>query len=254
MTLENIDDADRILSKIPVYTGFPVISSNHAARFNISLVEKEVRDSMFGQSFNAFEIALKDEYRNEITLFIQELRDKIPSKRAELEEAEHQRKALQAAKEAATKAKTEAEREAAIVEAEAIRFEQERIEAERSAREAAENARIAAEQEAASVRAEQDAAMKANAATVNAMMDNATELFSETPEVKTGYKITVTSTAAYLNLAMFWYEHEGKKMTVDKLEKVTFDRIRRFCEEHAVKNEEFIDNKMIVYEEIYKAK
>ena len=161
----------------------------------------------------------------EMEQFKKELTDKIPSKRRELEDM-----------------------------AKADASEKERIEEERRKREEAEKARIAAEEEAARKKAEEEAALRAAAQTANAMIDTAATLFDEKPKVKEGYKITVSSNAAYLTIAQFWMEKQGKTLDHEKLERVTFERMRRFAEEWALKHEEFIDNKMIEYQPIYKAK
>jgi hypothetical protein len=55
-------------------------------------------------------------------------------------------------------------------------------------------------------------------------------------------------------LTQLWFEHEGKTLPVDKFEKMTFERIKSFCEKHAAKTEELIQSKLIEYETIYKAK
>jgi hypothetical protein len=153
------------------------------------------------------------------------LKDKVPSKRRELE---------------------------AIAKADEA--EKASIAAEQSKLEEAEKASITADEEAERKEAEAAAAVRASAQTASAIVYSSASLFAATPEVKTGYRITVSSTAAYLIIAQFWFEKEGKTLPVEKLEKVTFDRMRRFCEDYAVKNEEFIDNKMVRYEPTYKAK
>jgi len=77
---------------------------------------------------------------------------------------------------------------------------------------------------------------------------------AETPNVKEGYLITLKSTAGYLLLVQFWFEKEGKSLSADKFEKFTFDRVKRFCEAYAAKNEELIQSPLLSYEPIYKAK
>jgi len=51
-----------------------------------------------------------------------------------------------------------------------------------------------------------------------------------------------------------WFEKEGKSMAQDKINKVTFDRMRKFCEAHALKTGEMIVSPMVEYKPIYKAK
>ena len=85
-------------------------------------------------------------------------------------------------------------------------------------------------------------------------MVDAAVMASETPNVKEGYSIQLKSTAGYLLLVQFWFEKEGKTLAVDKFEKMTFDRIKRFCEAYAIKNDEFLESPLLSYEPVYKAK
>ena len=152
--------------------------------------------------------------------------DKIPSKRIELEEM------------------------AKAGEAEAERL---RLEAEK--RKADEADRIAKEAEEARRKAEADANIKATAETTNAMVSAQAEInFEEAPKVKAGYEITLNNTAAYIMLAQFWFEKEGKAWPADKVEKMTFARIKKFCEEHATKTDEKLESPVVKYNEIFKAK
>jgi len=166
----------------------------------------------------------KYEYTREITSTLKEYKDKLPSKKAELIEiskaGEEEKKRLE---EAAIKRQKE---EKALQETQ-------RLERERKAQE--------------------EAAISASAATAGAMID-ASVASSEAPNVKEGYLITLKSTAGYLLLVQFWFEKEGKTMSADKFEKFTFDRVKRFCEAYAAKNEEFIQSPLIEYQPVYKAK
>ncbi len=40
----------------------------------------------------------------------------------------------------------------------------------------------------------------------------------------------------------------------DKIDRVTFERMRKFCEKHAMTTGEFIDSPLVTYTEIFKAK
>jgi len=72
--------------------------------------------------------------------------------------------------------------------------------------------------------------------------------------VKEGYSIQLKSSAGYLLLVQFWFEKEGKTLAIDKFEKMTFDRVKRFCEAYAIKNDEFLESPLLSYEPVYKAK
>ena len=253
LTLENIDNTE-LFSEYSKELMFLHDVKYICSLFEINLVTESELLTLVNCEYKAYKVEISTVFPYEMSLYVQELRDLIPSKRAELEEAERQRVALQEAQQAEAKAQTEAEQTAARERQEAARLEQERIEAERKEREAAEASKIEAEQAAALEKSEQEAALRAQAAKVDAMMDSAQGLFPENLNVKEGYKIIVANPAAYLLIAQHWMEHEGKKTTIEKLEKVTFDRMRRYCEDYAAKNEEFIDSKMIKYEPVYKAK
>ena len=223
-TLETIKDAAEMLECVPNYpaedTLCPSFDLRTTALINaedIVSTSADVKSEFDWDGFIKRHGAEMEQLKKEMT-------DKIPSKRRELEEL----------------AKADAEEKAHMEEA-------------RLKREEAEQARIIAEAEAARKKAEEEAAIKATEQTTNAIVDSASVLFNEKPDVKTGYKITATA-AAYLMLAQFYMEKEGKNLAIEKLERVTFDRMRRFCEDYALKNEEFIKSDLIKYEPIYKAK
>jgi hypothetical protein len=223
LTLETIDGAVYELDGIdPIPSEDSLqpkisLSSSVANADEISAIIESVR--------KGFEEPFIERHSAEILLFIRELKDKVPSKRRELE---------------------------AIAKADEA--EKASIAAEQSKREEAEKASITADEEAERKEAEAAAAVRASAQTASAIVYSSASLFAATPDVKTGYRITVSSVAAYLIIAQFWFEKEGKKLPVEKIEKVTFERMRKFCEDYAIKNEEFIDNKMVRYEPTYKAK
>lgn len=168
--------------------------------------------------------AYMKELPRELEILKQELAFEIPSKIAELE--------------ALSKASAE---------------EAERLLAERKAREEAqakkaEEERLAREQEAAS-----KAAIEAAGQTAAAAVDGAASLF-EAPKVAESYEIKMDNTASYLLLTQFWFEKEGRGLTPDAFERMTFGRVKAFCEKWAVKNNEFVQGKGIKYEPVYKAK
>ena len=169
-------------------------------------------------------IEIRKDFEREITSCLKEDKDKLPSKKAELIEI--------------SKAGVE---------------EKKRLEEESIKRQQEEAAALLLQQQEMERKAQEEAAINASAATAGAMID-ASVASSETPNVKEGYLITLKSTAGYLLLVQFWFEKEGKTMSVDKFEKFTFDRVKRFCEAYAVKNEEFIQSPLIEYQPIYKAK
>lgn len=165
-------------------------------------------------------------YQSGMVAYKRELIEKIPSKKVELEEL----------------AKASAE-------------EAERIAAEQAKRKQEEEDKLKREEEEAKRKAENEANVTAAAATTNSIVaSQATLGFDEAPKVKEGYEITVSNPAGYLVLTQFWFEKEGKKWAIDKFEKMTFARIKKFCEDWAIKNDERVESPFITYTEIFKAK
>ena len=222
--------------------------------------------------------------------FKQELLDLLPSKKNQLleierlrleaieiqkAEAERQRKAEEDAAEAKRlldleqdlekKAKMEEEARVAALKAEEQRqlAESEELERKRKLEEAEElerqrqeSARIKAEEESNQKKqeAEAEAAVQAAGQSVNAMVDSQVDLFTEAPKVKESYNIEVLNSGGYLQLVAFWFENEGKNLPCEKIESMTFGRIKTFCEKYAIKNDTIIDSKLLFYKPIYKAK
>ncbi|OJV40862.1 MAG: hypothetical protein BGO29_14945 [Bacteroidales bacterium 36-12] len=236
LTLENIDAADKSLetasTKFESRYDLPVIDlPSDTIKPGVMYIDFEIKHAsdeevveIINSVLNADFTGKKDHYSREIAATLKEYRDKLPSKKAELE--------------AIAKA---GEEEKARLEEAAKKRQQE--EAERLAREKSER----------EAKAREEAAIAASAATAGAMVD-ASISATETPNVKEKYQIKLKNNAGYLLLVQFWFEKEGKAMPVDKFEKFTFDRIKRFCESYALKNEEFIESPLISYEPVYKAK
>jgi len=166
------------------------------------------------------------EFKQAIASEKRSLIDKLPSKKSELEEI----------------AKAGAE-------------EKKKLEAEAQNRKDEESARIRLEEEDAKAKASEEATITASGESANAMVTAQAEMsFSEAPKVKEGYEIVVKNSAAYLQIAQFWFEKEGKNLSMDKIERKTFAQMRAFCEAWALKSEEKITSPFIDYKETIKAK
>lgn len=223
LTLETIDGAKEVLESTT--TNF---DSRHALPQSIqtttpryiSLTDINV---VIGEVLAADYSLQKKEFAFEIQGTLKEYIDKLPSKKAELEAIE----------------KAGAEEKA-------------RLELQAKERQEAEQKRLADEQAAREAKAREEAAIAATAATAGAMVD--ATVATETPNVKEAYEIKLSNNAGYLLLIQFWFEKEGKSLPTEKLEKYTLDRIKRFCETYALKNEEFIQSPLLKYEPVYKAK
>lgn len=80
---------------------------------------------------------------------------------------------------------------------------------------------------------------------------------ADVPEVKANvdWEIEVKSAAAYLQLVMFWWENEDQgNKTLEKVEKWTFPRAKKFTERYAKKHGKIVDHKDIIYHEVIKGK
>ena len=225
LTLENIDNADGILSttstKFDVRYEMPTtiklgMELKHASEEEVNGIIKELLSADYSVK--------KREYSTELEGVLKEYRDKLPSKKTELQ---------------------------AIANANAE--EKQKLEAAALQRQQEEADKLRKQQEEREKKAQEDAAINASAATAGAMID-ASVASSETPNVKEGYSIQLKSNAGYLLLVQFWFEKEGKTLATDKFEKITFDRVKRFCEAYAAKKEEFIQSTLIEYKPVYKAK
>lgn len=79
------------------------------------------------------------------------------------------------------------------------------------------------------------------------------EIKESTGKVRQGYKITVTEPAGWGAIFLFYFEKEGQTLDVETFGKKSLNQMKAFCEKHAHKHNEKIDNDAVVYEEEYKA-
>ena len=165
-----------------------------------------------------------ERFRAEIGDYRQDILDKLPSKKIELERA----------------AKANA--------AEAVR-----IKAEIAQREAAEAARKEAER----VAREQEEAKKAEAIKANSEAVNLFNLAQAStpayqPKAKVTKKINVTAPSGYMQVLSMWWAKEGCNLTKEELDKI-FKKMITYCEKLANKEGEFISDPGIEYIEEVKA-
>jgi hypothetical protein len=228
-------------------------------------------------------------FKSDMQGFKKELLDMIPSKKTQLEElekarleelrlkaeeAERQRilnEQMEAARKAAeqadeaNKARLQEEARQAKLKADAEKAINDAAEAKRKAeadkiaeeeRQRKEQADIQLKTEAlqAQLKAEADASVQASGQTAAAFVDTQANLFDSAPKVKEGYEIKILNPAAYLQIAQFWYENEGRDLPMDKIESMTIGRMKAFAEKWAIKTGDMIVSKLIVYEPVYKAK
>lgn len=164
-------------------------------------------------------------YRMGIASYKRELLDKAESKRAELEAME-----------------------AAGAE------ERARLEEERKKREEAERERIARETAEAAAAVAAAAEIQAAGDVAHAEIAVMAEVATQGAQVKEAYQITVTNPTGNMMIAQMWFSNEGKTLSQDKIDRVTFERMRKFCEKHAMETGEMIESPFITYTEIFRAK
>ncbi len=189
--------------------------------FNLSPDEtRQIREDVFKSLFGQF----SEQFSTEIGDYRQEILDKLPSKKTELERA----------------AKADAE-EAARIKAQL---------AEREAAEAAqkENERAAREREEAA----KAAALKANSEAVDLfnLAQATTPVYQ--PKTKVSQKISVTGHSGYMQVLSMWWAKEGCNLSKEELDKI-FKKMITFCEKLANKEGEFIDDPGVQYIEDVKA-
>lgn len=224
-----------------------------------------------------------NQYELEIGDLKRALIDRLPSKLEELQEAK--RKADQAeqdrldliakqkadqiirdkeiaAANAKNKAKLEeANRLAQIAEqerltAQAQQAEQDRLAAEalQLQREQEDAIRLNNEAAAAKLKADQEADLKRQAEEAMTLFNKTAEVASAGvggPETRSSIVITVLHSAGWVELFQFWYQREGVKAKLEDIEKMTFDRLKRFAEKAAkdtnTKKGERIESKLMEY-------
>lgn len=165
-----------------------------------------------------------EQYKSEIGDYRQDILDRLPSKKAELERV-----------------------------AKADAAEAARIKAEMAKREAAEAARKEAERIAREKEeAKKAEAMKANSEAVNLFNLAQASTPAYQPKAKVTKKINVTAPSGYMQVMSMWWAKEGCNLSKEELDKI-FKKQIAFCEKVANKEGEFIDDPGIRYVEEVKA-
>lgn len=225
LTLDKIEEAATVFA-----TTSALFDSRYSApAIELDFIPKHVdiqtQFNIVQEAYSAINIdELKGEYTRQIKACLKDYSDKLPSKKSEL-----------------------------MAIAEAGVAERKRLEELADLRKKEEEARIEQERNLQAAKKAEEAAISATAEMAGAMVDSAATATTEV-NVKEGYSIKVKNNAAYLLMVQFWFEKEGKSLPVDKLEKYTFDRVKRFCEAYAIKNDEMIQSPLLSYEPVYKAK
>lgn len=193
------------------------------ARLSPALAPDESR-KIRSEVFQSLMPQFREQYHMEIGDYRQDLLDKLPSKKTELERA----------------AKASAEEKA-------------RIEAEMKAREAADLARKEAER----IAREQEEARKKEAEKAAKTSENLFDLpvaqaQSYAPKTKVSKKIVLTAPDGIMQVFSMWWAKEGSGLSLDELTKI-FKKQIAFCEKVANKDGEFIQSPSVQYIDDVKA-
>ena len=118
-------------------------------------------------------------------------------------------------------------------------------EAERSAKESADKKALAGRQ----------AETNKQVMTANSLfdMEAASVQSASTAQVREGYEIELLHPSGYQQICAFYFEKEGLKETLEKLEKKTLGSMKTFCEKWAKDRDEKIISPYLRYKEVYKA-
>lgn len=194
-----------------------------SVRMPFNLTPDESRN-IRGDVMRRLIVQFAEQYKFEIGDYRQEILDKLPSKKSELERA--------------AKASEE--------EAKRIAEEIKKRDAAELARKEAE--RVAHEQEEAKKKEVQKAGAEA------ASLFDLTQATAQTyqPKTKVTKKIRILNPNGYMQVLMMWWAKEGSRMTDEELAKI-FKKQISFCEKVANKDGEFINDGSVVYVDDVKA-
>lgn len=222
VTLENYNGVVDTVTGVSVDLPAEWCPSSHAIiPLNLSPEDsKAIRASVIKSLMPQFE----EQYRTEVGDYRQEILDKLPSKKKELEKV-----AAASAEEAERLRKELAEKEA---------IEAARREEDRRAKEAEEKRK-----------AELDAA---NAEMAGLFAGQKAEVQTYQPKAKVSQKIVVNAPEGFLNIIQMWWMREGCTLTIEELQKI-FKKQVSFCEKLANKEGVFVDSPAVNYVEDVKA-
>lgn len=222
-TLDNIGD---VMAEIASYSEVltPDVYRGFAPKLSAKYNDVQVVDTITKAAMNSNYGAHKSNYSSEISILKLDLEGKKSSKIKELE----------------LLAKSEGDALAAIEE-------------ERNRRQREEKERLEQQAQQAKDKAAAAAVVEASAATAKAEI-NAATIVGSTTQVKESYEIILKDISANILIAQFWMVNEGKTLSQDKIDRMTFERMRRFCETQAIRTGEMIDSPYVEYIPKYKAK
>ena len=271
----SLDDFEERSNKLKALKPEPKFIPQALCTFNIKYHSDtelaEMVDSILSDKMGD----MNSTYIAEMSLLIDELIDKLPSKKAELEE---QKRLAEEAAEAARRAKeAEEQRQAAIAKANAkekerlekeaaeqrkkeeeeqaeLKRKQDAAAAEQKKREEEEAERLRAEAEEAKAKADQETEIKAQGEQTMVMFETeAATADIQVAEARQGYDIIVVHQAGWVQIFQLWFEQEGKNLPIDKIGNTKLDQMKSWAEKQAHKTGTKIESKFLKYEETFKA-
>lgn len=225
ITLETFDGKKTTIMSFPVAYPYEHFSRFDAALFSTLHSKDELQNIVLNVVSGKFD-QYAQEYNQTLTAQRDELLQLLPSKKQELEAI----------------AQADADEKARLMQQQRQREQEEKERMEAEAREKEAQQKIALE-------------MSAAADNTLILFEKEAEISQATPapEARQGYDITVTHQVGYVQIFQFWFEHEGKGQSLDKIEKTTIKQMVSFCEKHAHKNGTKIESPYIKYAESFKA-
>ena len=224
--LETFADVSKRLKEMEVVLKIDKWNAFKVQLQAVYLTQEEIENIILNVKTSLFD-ELAAVYRENMEVIQQEVLDKLPTKKLELE--------------ALAKANDE---------------ERERLEAERLKRIQEEEDKLKAE--AAQANAE-DAKKVNSQKEVEAVQNlfDAQAAFADVQagtNAKEGYNIEVKNYAGWQQIAAFWFQREGKTLSADKFDKKTLGQMKAFAEKSALKDDkERIESNHLVYHEVFKA-
>ena len=220
-TLATYNNVCRQISETSTNFSWSAFVENVSDNKQTFYMDAETRKAIKGEIAIQKKKDFTERYRFEIEGTKQDLIDKLPSLRKQLEEQEELRR-------------TNA--------AEAARLEEESKQREAEARKKQEEERKRREEEAKA-----KAAAEKSAAEVQAAFDFSAASMSPTPtKAKVKKKIQITNPQGFMQVYQMWFMREGINMSMEDLEKI-HKKMITFCEKIANKDEEQIQSAFVKY-------
>lgn len=220
-TLATYNNVCRQISETSTNFSWSAFVENVSDNKQTFYMDAETRKAIKGEIAMQKKKDFTERYRFEIEGTKQDLIDKLPSLRKQLEEQEELRR-------------TNA--------AEAARLEEESKQREAEARKKQEEERKRREEEAKA-----KAEAEKSAAEVQAAFDFSAANMSPTPtKAKVKKKIQVTNPQGFMQVYQMWFMREGINMSMEDLEKI-HKKMITFCEKIANKDEEQIQSAFVKY-------